>query len=38
LIQGNDPFVDFICDRLMDGEDFIMDRKLVALADSHTAT
>lgn len=37
LIQGNDPFIDFICDRLMDGEDFIMGRHLVALADSKTA-
>ena len=35
LIEGNDAFLDFICDRLMDGEDFTMDRDLVKLADSH---
>lgn len=34
LIEGNDAFLDFICDRLMDGEDFIMDRDLVKLAES----
>jgi hypothetical protein len=34
LLPGADPFLDFICDRLMKGEDFVMDRKLVELADS----
>ncbi len=34
LLPGADPFLDFICDRLIAGEDFVMDRKLVALADS----
>jgi len=34
LIEGNDAFLDFICDRLIDGEDFIMDRDLVKRADS----
>lgn len=35
LLPGNDPFVEFICDRLIDGKDFIMDDKLVALADKY---
>ncbi len=32
LIPGKDPFMDFICDRIMDGEDFIMDDNLTDLA------
>jgi hypothetical protein len=34
LLPGADPFVDFICDRLIDGEEFIMGRDLVALAEA----
>ena len=34
LVPGVEPFLDFICERLMDGEDFIMNRQLVELADS----
>jgi hypothetical protein len=34
LLPGADPFLDFICERLIAGEDFVMDRELVALADS----
>ncbi|MEP6905605.1 MAG: hypothetical protein ABI875_05945, partial [Gemmatimonadales bacterium] len=34
LLPGADPFLDFICNQLIAGEDFVMDRKLVALADS----
>lgn len=30
LIPGNDPFIEFICDRLVDGRDFNMDESLVA--------
>lgn len=30
LVPGNDPFVEFICDRLIDGHDFNMDESLVA--------
>jgi len=33
LLLGNDPFMDFICERIMDGKDFIMDEKLVELAE-----
>ncbi len=33
LLPGKDPFVDFICDRIMDGKDFIMDEKLVTLSE-----
>ena len=29
LIPGKDAFIDFICDRISDGEDFIMDDRLV---------
>jgi len=31
LLEGRDPFVDFICDRILDGEDFIMDESLLKL-------
>jgi hypothetical protein len=31
LLPGRDSFIDFICERIMDGKDFIMDEKLVAL-------
>jgi len=34
LLPGADPFLDFICNRLIAGDDFVMDRKLVTLADS----
>jgi hypothetical protein len=34
LIPGADPFLDFICEHLVNGEDFVMGTKLVALADS----
>jgi hypothetical protein len=33
LLPDNDPFMDFICERIMDGKDFIMDEKLVELAE-----
>lgn len=32
LLPGRSPFVDFICDRILDGKDFIMDDRLVSLA------
>ncbi len=32
LHPGRDPFVDFICDRIIDGKDFIMDEDLVERA------
>jgi hypothetical protein len=32
LIPGNDPFMDFICDRLVDGKDFEMDESIVPLS------
>lgn len=35
LLPGKDPFVDFICERLMDGKDFLMDEDLVKLAESY---
>jgi len=33
LLPGKDPFMDFICDKILNGEDFIMDEKLVELAE-----
>lgn len=33
LLPGRDPFVDFICERILDGDDFIMDEGLVALSE-----
>lgn len=33
LLPDKDPFVDFICDRIIDGKDFIMDEDLVVLAE-----
>ncbi len=32
LLPGNDPFLDFVCDRLLDGHDFTMGESLVALS------
>lgn len=34
LLPGADPFLDFICDRLIDGEEFVMERELVERAES----
>nr|MDQ3083132.1 capsular biosynthesis protein [Gemmatimonadota bacterium] len=36
LLPGADPFLDFICERIIDGGDFIMDSNLVTLAESET--
>jgi hypothetical protein len=32
LLPGKDPFVDFICDRIIDGQDFVMDEGLIAIS------
>ena len=34
LLPGADAFLDFICDRVIDGADFIMGRDLIELAES----
>jgi len=34
LLPGADPFLDFICERLIDGEEFIMGNQLAELAES----
>jgi hypothetical protein len=33
LLPGRDPFLDFICARLLDGRDFVMEEELVGLAE-----
>ncbi|HVF41154.1 MAG TPA: hypothetical protein VM939_14725 [Gemmatimonadaceae bacterium] len=33
LVPGNEPFMDFICDQIMSGQDFMMPRELVHLAE-----
>jgi hypothetical protein len=33
LLPGNDPFIEFICDRLIDGRDFNMTEDLVSLSE-----
>ena len=36
LLPGADPFVDCLCERIRDGQDFVMDEGLVQLAERHT--
>ncbi|MFC1964860.1 hypothetical protein ACFLWG_02505 [Chloroflexota bacterium] len=33
LLPGRDPFVDLVCERILDGKDFIMDEKLVTITE-----
>ena len=33
LLPGNDPFIQFVCDRLVDGRDFNMPEPLVSLSE-----
>lgn len=37
LLPGADPFVDFVCQRILDGKDFIMNDALVAHAETMTS-
>lgn len=37
LLPGNDPFVDFVCHRILDGRDFVMDDRLVAAAHASSS-
>jgi hypothetical protein len=37
LLPGKDPFIDLICNRLLDGEDFILDDALLATAEVRRA-
>ncbi|MBI5296367.1 MAG: hypothetical protein HY869_12900 [Chloroflexi bacterium] len=32
LLPGKDPFMDFVCEHILNGKDFVMDENLVALA------
>jgi hypothetical protein len=34
LLPGRNPFVDFICERILDGGDFVMDESLVTVAET----
>ena len=38
LLPGNDPFIQFVCDRLVDGRDFNMPEELVTLTDREVAS
>lgn len=33
LLPGKDPFINFICERIFDGKDFVMDESLVVLSE-----
>ncbi len=33
LLPGHDPFIDFICEKLVTGDDFVMDENLVSLSE-----
>ena len=35
LIPEKDPIINFICNRIIDGKDFIMDERLVKLSESY---
>jgi hypothetical protein len=37
LLPGNDPFIQFVCDRLVDGRDFNMPEELVTLTEREVA-
>jgi len=37
LLPGNDPFAQFVCDRLIDGKDMCMPESLVQLSDREVA-
>jgi hypothetical protein len=37
LVPGNDPFIQFVCDRLVDGTDFNMPEELVTLTEREVA-
>ena len=36
LLPGKEPFMDMVCDRILDGQDFIMDEDLVTFAENGT--
>jgi len=33
-LPGRDPFIEFLCDRILNGADFVMDETLVGLAEA----
>lgn len=35
LLEGNDPAIDFVCEKILDGKDFIMSEPLLRLADKN---
>ncbi|MNJ96126.1 Capsule polysaccharide biosynthesis protein [compost metagenome] len=35
LLEGRDPVIDFVCEKILDGTDFIMDEQLLRLADEN---
>lgn len=35
LLEGRDPVIDFVCDKIMDGSDFIMNEQLLQLTEEN---
>lgn len=35
LLEGRDPVIDFVCEKIIDGTDFIMDEQLLRLAEEN---
>jgi hypothetical protein len=36
LLPGKDPFMDFVCERILDGQDFLMDERLVQIMEQES--
>ena len=38
LLEGADPFIDFACDRIVDGKDVVMDEGLISVLEAQTSS
>ena len=38
LLEGQDPVIDFVCEKIIDGKDFIMNEQLLRIADKNMET